>query len=144
MNIGYWKQGGEFLLWHSVLRIHCCSCGIGCSCSWDSIPGWGTSICHRCSWKRKKGKKAKDFMELLLQVHHANRLLKYTLHFSLWFPLSGISFSLVWFFSWSFEQLIMKSQVFHFCFLSLSVFTFGGIFKDSKIYYPSCCCFFFN
>ena len=36
-----------FPLWHSGLRIgHCCSCGIGQSCSLDSIPGLGTSICH--------------------------------------------------------------------------------------------------
>ena len=57
----------EFLLWHSGLRIRCClcsrvgsipsphsrlriqhchNCGIGHSCSSDSIPGPGTSICH--------------------------------------------------------------------------------------------------
>ena len=33
---------------HSGLRIqHCCSCGVGCSSSLDSVPGQGTSICHK-------------------------------------------------------------------------------------------------
>ena len=67
----------EFLLWHrglmiwfasvtlliqspaqpSGLRIRCChSCGTGCRCGSDLIPGLGTSICHGCSqkWKTKK------------------------------------------------------------------------------------------
>ena len=40
-------KGKEFLLWCSGLRIpHCCSCGIGYSCSLDLIPGPGTSISH--------------------------------------------------------------------------------------------------
>ena len=35
---------------YSGLRIwHCHSCGVGCSCISDSVPGSGTSICHRCS-----------------------------------------------------------------------------------------------
>ena len=39
----------------SGLRIwHCCSCGIGCSCGSDSIPGSGTSICHGCGHKKKR------------------------------------------------------------------------------------------
>ena len=43
---------------HSGLKIwHCHSCNIGSSCSLDSIPGPGTSICHECSQKRKKKKK---------------------------------------------------------------------------------------
>uniref|UniRef100_A0A8D0MMW6 Phosphatidylcholine:ceramide cholinephosphotransferase 1 n=1 Tax=Sus scrofa TaxID=9823 RepID=A0A8D0MMW6_PIG len=41
----FWK----FLLWHSGLRIRCCSsCGVDLSCSWDSNPGPETSICHGC------------------------------------------------------------------------------------------------
>ena len=33
---------------HSVLRVqHCCSCGIGQSSRLDSIPGLGTSTCHK-------------------------------------------------------------------------------------------------
>ena len=40
-------KGKEFLLWCSGLKIqHCCSCGIGYSCSLDLIPGPGTSISH--------------------------------------------------------------------------------------------------
>ena len=32
--------------WRSGLGIlRCCSCSISCNCSWDSIPGPGTSIC---------------------------------------------------------------------------------------------------
>ena len=52
----------RYLAWHSGLRTqHCCSCGIGRSCSSKSIPGLGTSICHECSQKeikieRKEGK----------------------------------------------------------------------------------------
>ena len=43
---------------HSGLKIwHCHSCNIGSSCSLDSIPGPGTSICHECSHKRKEKKK---------------------------------------------------------------------------------------
>ena len=62
-------------MWHSGLRIWCClcsvtgsipglpsglrircghSCGVGCSCNLDSIPGLGTSIFFGCSQKKKK------------------------------------------------------------------------------------------
>ena len=45
----------EFPLWCSGLRIwHCCSCGVGCRCSLDLIPGLETSICCWCSQRRKK------------------------------------------------------------------------------------------
>ena len=44
-----------------VKRIwHCHSCGIGCSCSSDSIPGLGTSIRHECGKRKKKGKEGKE------------------------------------------------------------------------------------
>lgn len=67
----------EFLLWHRGLMIQhcfcggmslnpsrhsglriwcCCNCGTGCSCSLDSIPSLGISMCHRCSQERKKKK----------------------------------------------------------------------------------------
>ena len=47
------ELGQEFLLWHSGLRIwHCCSCGLGHSCTLDLTPGLGTSICYGC--KKKK------------------------------------------------------------------------------------------
>ena len=40
---------------HSGLRIwHCRSCGKGRSCSLDSVPGQGTSICLGCSHKTNK------------------------------------------------------------------------------------------
>ena len=40
--------------WPSGLRIWSfCSCGIGCSCGLDSVPGLGTSICCRCGKKNK-------------------------------------------------------------------------------------------
>ena len=69
------KRFQEFPLWHrglgtrlvsgevqvpsptqcGGLRIrHCCSCGVGRSCSFPSIPGPGTSISCGCSQKRKK------------------------------------------------------------------------------------------
>ena len=36
--------------WCSGLRIwHCCRCSIECRCVLDSVPGWRTSICRRCS-----------------------------------------------------------------------------------------------
>ena len=41
--------------WCSLLRIwHCHSCGIGCRCSLDSIPGLGNSICCGCGVAKKK------------------------------------------------------------------------------------------
>ena len=45
-----------------VKRIwHCHSCGIGHSCSSDSTPGLGTSLCHACSHKKEvKIKSAKS------------------------------------------------------------------------------------
>ena len=46
----------EFLLWHSRLRIwHCGSCGIDnrCDLNLNLIPGLETSVCLRCSQKRK-------------------------------------------------------------------------------------------
>ena len=40
--------------WHNGLRIqHCHCCGSGYSCSMGSIPGLGTSTCHRCNQKKK-------------------------------------------------------------------------------------------
>ena len=33
---------------------HCCSCDIGCSGSLNSVPGLGTSICHKGKKKKKK------------------------------------------------------------------------------------------
>ena len=47
---------------HSGLKIwHCHSCGIGCSCSSDLIPGPGTSICHGSGQKpNQKKKKRKE------------------------------------------------------------------------------------
>ena len=36
--------------------IWCCYC-CGLSCSFDSVPCLGTSICHRCSPKKKKREK---------------------------------------------------------------------------------------
>ena len=35
---------------------HCCGCGIVPSCSSNSTPSLGTSICHRCGLKMKKKK----------------------------------------------------------------------------------------
>ena len=51
-----WVQS---LAWHGVcLRIWlCCSYVVGHSCGLDSIPGPGTSMCHRCSQLKKKKKK---------------------------------------------------------------------------------------
>ena len=37
----------------------CCGCGVGSSCSSDSTPSLGASICHRWGSKKKKKKKKK-------------------------------------------------------------------------------------
>ena len=51
-------QAGAYIA--DAAQIWCC-CGIGLSCSSDSIPGLVTSICHRCVHKKKnKQKKSKD------------------------------------------------------------------------------------
>ena len=39
--------------------LSCCDCGIGLCCSCNSTPNPGTSICHRCSHKIKKGRKGR-------------------------------------------------------------------------------------
>ena len=55
----------EFPLWSSGLRIqHCHSYGIDHSCSLDSIPDSGNSVCHGCSWKRKKKNSVSDLIGL--------------------------------------------------------------------------------
>ena len=47
--------------WLSGLKIWCCHyCGCGYCCGMGSIPGLGTSACHRFSKKKKKKKKLKD------------------------------------------------------------------------------------
>ena len=33
---------------------YCCDCGVSLSCSSDSAPSLGTSICHMCECKKKK------------------------------------------------------------------------------------------
>ena len=44
-----------FLARHNALRICCyCSSCIGCSRGLESIPGLGTSLCCKCSQKKKK------------------------------------------------------------------------------------------
>ena len=51
------NQTQGVLLWLSGLKIQCCPCcGCGYICGVGSIPDLGTSICCRCS-QRKKGKK---------------------------------------------------------------------------------------
>ena len=45
-------------LWHSGSKTQHSHCGgSGCCCGMGSIPGLGTSLCLRCSQKKKKGKK---------------------------------------------------------------------------------------
>ena len=39
----------EVPVWHSGLRIWCCSCGAGWNCSVGSLPSPGTSTCHSYS-----------------------------------------------------------------------------------------------
>ena len=42
-------------LWCSRLRIQCGHCsGLGHCCDTVSVPGLGTSACHRCGQKRKE------------------------------------------------------------------------------------------
>lgn len=51
------REPVEFPLRHSRLRIqHDRSCGIGCSCGLDWIPGWENSICPRFSQQRGRKK----------------------------------------------------------------------------------------
>ena len=91
----YKKMILEFLLWHSGLRIqlqwlgllwrcrfnpqpsttgyrmwHCHSCGTGCSCGLDSIPGPRTSICHKCGH---------NFFFLMYQQRSPRKFQKYTI-----------------------------------------------------------------
>ena len=47
-------QGCGFNPWPGTVIWCWCSCGIGRSCSSDSIPGLGTSIYCRCGHKKKK------------------------------------------------------------------------------------------
>ena len=54
-------------LWLSGLRIHHCHCsGSCCCCSTGSIPGPGTSICHKCSQKEKNKNKSLLFLNFYL------------------------------------------------------------------------------
>ena len=47
-----------YLAEYSVLCIWCChSCGVGRVCGSDSIPGPGTSICHRCGKNKQTAPK---------------------------------------------------------------------------------------
>ena len=58
----------EFLLWHRGLRVSsCCSCGVGCICSSDSILGPETSIGHGYSQKTNKQTHA-YIMKLCLKI----------------------------------------------------------------------------
>ena len=51
-----WEVQVQYLARCSGLRIWCCcSYGVGRSCSSDSVPGLGTSICH--TYCKKKGVK---------------------------------------------------------------------------------------
>ena len=55
VSMKMWVQSLALL---SGLRIwHCYGCGVGFSCSSDSTPSLGTSICRRCGCKNKKEKK---------------------------------------------------------------------------------------
>ena len=61
----------QSLAWLSGLRIQHChklqhGCGVGCSGSFDSTPGPGTSICRKCGCK-KKNIKIKDGVPVLTQ-----------------------------------------------------------------------------
>ena len=67
--------------WCSWLRIqHCRSCGVGCSCGLDLIPGLGSSMYHKCGRKKKKKKKEKKVV--LLRGVLASR--------GRWLPLSWV------------------------------------------------------
>ena len=47
-------------LWHMRLRIQSCHCsGSGCCHGTGLIPGLGTSICHKCSQKKRKKRQRK-------------------------------------------------------------------------------------
>ena len=59
-----------------VAQIQCChGSGIGCSCSSNSAPSPGTSICHRCGYKKEKNNKInlknKETLKRQL-LHHSN------------------------------------------------------------------------
>ena len=46
-------------------NLSCCAFGVGC----DSTPSPGTSICHRCSHKKKKEREKKKKMETQRDCH---------------------------------------------------------------------------
>ena len=49
-----WVKDPKLLQTAEVVQIWCCrGCGVGLSCSSNSAPSLGTSICHRCSTKKK-------------------------------------------------------------------------------------------
>ena len=48
-------------------KIQCCwSCGVGCDCDLDLIPGLGTPICHRAAKKEKIGRKKGKYRWVLM------------------------------------------------------------------------------
>ena len=58
VSLEQWHTGSSWAL-HIGLRIwHCHSCGVGCNCGSNLIPG-RVSICYRASKKGKKKKKKK-------------------------------------------------------------------------------------
>ena len=50
VSMRMWVQSLASLGWGSGIAV---SCGVGCSCGWDLIPGLRTSVCYGCV----KGKK---------------------------------------------------------------------------------------
>ena len=67
-NLGLWSKWFSAVpLWLSGLRIHHYHCsGSCCCCSTGSIPGPGTSICHKCSQKEKNKNKSLLFLNFYL------------------------------------------------------------------------------
>ena len=52
--------------------------GIVCSCGWDSVPGLGTSICHKCGHKIIKTLKNKILIYIISHFVNNLRWLKET------------------------------------------------------------------
>jgi len=51
VSVVTWVQ--SLAQWSGLRILHCCTYSIGHSCSLDSNPGPGTSICHGCGQKKK-------------------------------------------------------------------------------------------
>ena len=65
-SLACWHAGWVLCLALGWRMQHLCSCGIGCNCGWDLIPGLGTLYALR--WPRRKRKRKKNNYEGLRDI----------------------------------------------------------------------------